>query len=289
MKENLKFKTEKAKVLYEKSLTDPELTEELLQANFERGNMELAMVFAENLCEQLPDEYFPVHNKIAILMQKKETGDVGILLAQSEEKFGDDPEYIMDRLTYTINILGTGAARKYLDKIQDKPAYESERFLELCARIFYGEGEEKPYIEVLFYLHEKYHSERARFLLALKSMEYQKWEPALKWFVQVINGFSGSGEYFISLAGRCLMLRQLERDNWREETEMAAREIDAAAVAHPFNMWLRGFSAELWKMLGNTEKEEQCRIFMADLEEYITDPDKFMREHKVKNGENPDK
>lgn len=289
MKENLKFKSENAKALYEKSLTDPELTEKLLQVNCERGNLEAAMIFAENLCEQLPDSYTPVHNKIAVLMRKKETGTVGTLLVQSEEKFGSDPYYIIDRLTYTINILGTGAARKYLDKIKDKPAYESEEFLNLCARIYNAEGEEEAYIRCLFYLHEKYHSEWARFLLALKSMEYQKWEPALKWFVQVINGYSGSGVYFISLAGRCIMLRQLERENWREETEKAAREIDAAAVAHPLNMWLRGISAELWKALGNTEKEEQCRAFMEDLEQYVANPEKFMREHKVKNGETPDK
>ena len=195
---------ENAKELYERSLNNPELTEFLLRQSADAGEYEAALVFAENLAKLMPDSYAPIHAKFALLLQKNDMGEAGLHLAGAQDQFGDDPNYINDRLAYTIEVMGTAAAKKYLDKIADKPAHESKLFLELCARIYNAEGDEREYIQCLYILHKQYDSERARFLLAVKSVEHQQYEAALKWYVTVINGYSGSAEYFMSLACRSI-------------------------------------------------------------------------------------
>ena len=272
--------------LYTRSCSDPALTKTLLQESLKAGNFEAAMVFAENLIKLEPDSYAPIHAKCVALFQKNELGDIGLLLADAADRFGDDPNYIIDRLAYTIEVMGTAAAKKYLEKIGDKPAYESEEFLELCARIYNAEGDEEKLIKCLFILHKQFQSEKARFLLAVKSMEHQKYEAALKWYVAVINGYTGSGEYFMALAGRCVMLQKLDRDNWQEEMQKAALEIDLAATIHISNLWLLTISAELWEILGNQEMAEHDRSAIAELEKYAEDPKGYMKSvQSVNNGE----
>lgn len=273
----IRFSSDHTKTLYERSCKDPELTKALLQESINAGEYKAAYIFAENLEKLMPDSYVPVHAKCAILLRKKELGEVGLCLAGAADRFGDDPDYINDRLAYTIEVMGTAAAKKYLDKIGDKPAYESERFLELCARIYHGEGDDQQLIKCLFILHKKFNSEKARFLLALKSAEYQQYEAALKWYVAVINGYSGSAEYFMSLASRSCMLQMLNRDNWREEMLKAANEIDIASTAHIINLWLRTISAGLWEILGEEENAAFNHSLIAELGKYAADPEKYIQ------------
>lgn len=277
MEENIKCAEESAQALYKRSCTDPELTKFLLQKSVDAGEYEAALVFAENLEKLMPNSYVPVHAKFAVFVQKNDLGEAGMCLAGALEQFGDDPHYIIDRLAYTIEVMGTAAAKKYLEKISDKPAYESREFLELCARIYYAEGDELKYIQCLYILHKQYKSERTRFLLALKSMEHQKFEAALKWYVAVINGYSGSPEYFMSLAGRAMMMQRLGRDNWREEMVKAANEIDLASTVHVTNLWLRTIPAGLWEILGEDENAAFNHNLIAELEKYAVDPEKYMR------------
>lgn len=277
------FLNEASRELNEKSLTDSELTKTLLQESMNAGNYKAAMVFAANLAQQMPNSYVPIHAKCAVLLQTKDLGEVGLCLAGAAEQFGDDPNYIVDRLAYTIEVMGTAAAKKYLNKISSKPAYESREFLELCARIYYAEGDERLYIECLYILHKQYNSEKARFLLALKSIEHERFAAALKWFVAVINGYSGSPEYFMALAGRCSLLKLLGRDNWKEETQKAANEIDFASTIHINNMWLRSISAGLWEILGETENVEYNQALIAELERYAENPAKYMQETQEKS------
>lgn len=278
MEEKINFSSKESKELYENSLHDPELTKALLQASMDEGNYTAAMRFAENLELQMPDSYLPVHAKCAILMAKDQIGDIGILLAEMSEKFGDDPNYIIDRLAYTIEIFGTSAAKKYLKKIEHKPAFESKEFFELCARVYNAEGDEESYIKCLYILHKQYMSETARFLLALKSIEHQKFETALKWFAAVINGYSGSAEYFMALAGRCGLLKFLNRDNWREETLMAANQMDLASLEDISKLWLRSISSSLWDMLDERENAEYNRQLIVELERFAEDPTKYMQQ-----------
>ena len=273
MEENIQFSGESAQAFYERSLTDPELTKALLQQSADAGEYDVALVFAENLAKLMPDSYVPIHAKFALLVQKKDLGEAGLCLAGAQDRFGDDPNYINDRLAYTIEVMGTAAAKKYLDKIADKPAHESQEFLELCARIYNAEGEERKYIQ-----HKQFNSEKARFLLALKSSEYQQYEAALKWYVAVINGYSGSPEYFMALAGRSSMLQMLGRDNWREEMVKAANEIDLASTVHATNLWLRTISAGLWEILGEDENAAFNHNLIAELEKFAVDPEKYMHD-----------
>ena len=268
---------ENAKELYERSCNDPELTKFLLQKSAESGDYEAALVFAENLAKLMPNSYVPLHAKFTVLLRKNDLGEAGIFLAGVQDQFGDDPDYINDRLAYTIEVMGTAAAKKYLEKIADKPAYESKLFLELCARIYNAEGDEKKYIQCLYILHKQYHSEKARFLLALKSIEHQQYEAALKWYVAVINGYSGSPEYFMSLAGRAMMLQMLERNNWRTEMVKAANEIDLASLVHATNLWLRTISLGLWETLGESENAKFNQDLIAELRKYAADPEKYVR------------
>lgn len=277
MSENITFSEYNARAVFEQSCNDPELTKFLLQKSADVGEHEAALVFAENLAKLMPDSYLPAHAKFAILVQKNDLGEAGLCLAAAQDRFGDDPDYINDRLAYTIEVVGTAAAKKYLDKIGDKPAYESQRFLELCARIYNAEGDERKYIQCLYILHKQFNSEKARFLLAVKSAEHQQYEAALKWYVAVINGYSGSGEYFMSIAGRSMMLQMLGRDNWRPEMVKAANEIDLASTVHATNLWLRTISAGLWKTLGEGENAAFNQDLIAELEKYATDPEKYIR------------
>lgn len=286
MTENMHNASETVKELYQHSCNDAELTKFLLQKSADAGKYEAALVFAENLAKLMPDSYVPVHAKFALLVQKKDLGEAGLCLAGAKERFGDDPDYINDRLAYTIEVMGTAAAKKYLKKIGDKPSHESQQFLELCARIYNAEGDEQKYIKCLFILHKQYDSEKARFLLALKSAEHQQYEAALKWYVAVINGYSGSPEYFMSLAGRSSMLQMLGRDNWRTEMTKAAMEIDLASTVHISNLWLRTISAGLWETLGQEENAAFNHDLIAELEKYAADPGKYMRNaQKNNNGE----
>ena len=285
MTENIHFSNENTKALYERSCQDPELTQALLQQSVDAGEYDVALVFAENLAKLMPDSYIPVHAKFAVLVQKKELGEAGLCIAGAAEQFGDDPNYIVDRLAYTIEVMGTAAAKKYLRKIGDKPAFESQQFLELCARIYNAEGDEREHIKCLYILHKQYDSEKARFLLALKSAEHQQYEAALKWYVAVINGYSGSAEYFMSLAGRSSMLQKLGRDNWREEMTKAAREIDLASTVHIVNMWLRTISTGLWEILGEEENASFNHDLIAELQKYTENPQKYMRNaERINNG-----
>lgn len=277
METHIKQAEERAQGLYERSCKDPELTKFLLQKSADAGEYEAALVFADNLAKLMPDSYVPVHAKFAVLVQKKDLGEAGLCLAAAQDQFGDDPNYINDRLAYTIEVMGTAAAKKYLDKIADKPAYESQRFLELCARIYNAEGDEMKYIQCLYILYKQYNLEKAALLLALKSMEHQQYEVALKWYVAVINGYSGSGEYFMALAGRAIALQKLERDKWREEMEKAAHEIDLASTVHVLNLWLRSISVELWEILDDEEHAVYNHELIAELEKYAADPEKYMR------------
>ena len=276
MEENIQFPDESVQTLYARSCTDPELTKALLQKSADMGDYEAALVFAENLAKLMPESYIPVHAKFAVLVQKKDLGEAGLSLAAAQDRFGDDPNYINDRLAYTIEVMGTAAAKKYLDKIADKPAHESREFLELCARIYNAEGDEKKYIQCLYILHKQFDSEKARFLLAMKSAEHQQYEAALKWYVAVINGYSGSPEYFMSLAGRSSMLQMLDRDNWKEEMVKAANEIDLASTVHVTNLWLRTISAGLWEILGEEENATFNRNLIEELQKYAADPEKYM-------------
>lgn len=271
--------------LYDRSCSDPVLTKALLQESLRAGNLEAAMTFVENLSQLEPDSYAPIHAKCVILFQKNELGDIGLLLADAADRFGDDPNYIIDRLAYTIEVIGTAAAKKYLEKIGSKPAYESEEFLKLCARIYNAEGDEEKFIKCLFILHKQFHSEQARILLAVESIDHQKYEAALKWYVAVINDYTGSPEYFMALAGRTRMLQLLERENWQEEMQKAALEIDLAATIHISNLWLLTISAELWEILGNQEMAEHDRSVIAELEKYADDPKEYMKSvQSVNNG-----
>lgn len=280
MKKPLYFSTDRAKELYEKSVQDPELTKALIQTCVDKGEYDKALIFTENLVPLLPGEYAPLHAKHIICYAKGDTAAAGICLGEAESRFGDDPDYINDRLAYTIEVMGTAAAKKYLEKIGDKPARESRPFLELCARIYHGEGEEENLIKCLYILHKVYASEKARFLLALKSAEHEQYTAALKWFVAVINGYSGSAEYFLSLAGRCAMLRVLERDNWREETRKAAIEIDLASRAHAMNLWLLGISAGLWGLLGEEENARYNNQVIGELEKYARNPAEYLQNRR---------
>lgn len=277
MEENIQFSGESARAFYEHSCTDPELTKALLQQSADAGEYDVALVFAENLAKLMPDSYVPVHAKFALLVQKKDLGEAGLFLAGAKERFGDDPDYINDRLAYTIEVMGTAAAKKYLDKIGDKPAHESQHYLELCARIYNAEGDERKYIQCLYILHKQYDFEKARFLLAVKSAEHQQYEAALKWYVAVINEYSGSAEYFMSLAGRSMMLQLLGRDNWRQEMVKAANEIDLASTVHATNLWLRTISAGLWETLGDEENAAFNHSLIEELQKYAADPEKYMR------------
>lgn len=271
--------------LYDRSRSAPVLTKALLQESLKAGNLEAAMTFVENLSQLEPDSYTPIHAKCVILFQKNELGDIGLLLADAADRFGDDPNYIIDRLAYTIEVMGTAAAKKYLEKIGSKPAYESEEFLKLCARIYNAEGDEEKFIKCLFILHKQFHSEQARILLAVESIDHQKYEAALKWYVAVINDYTGSPEYFMALAGRTRMLQLLERENWQEEMQKAALEIDLAATIHISNLWLLTISAELWEILGNQEMAEHDRSVIAELEKYADDPKEYMKSvQSVNNG-----
>lgn len=277
MEENIQFQGENAQAIYERSANDPELTKALLQRSIDMGEYDAALVFAKNLAKLMPDSYIPVHAKFAVLVRKNDLGEAGLCLAGVQDRFGDDPNYINDRLAYIIEVMGTAAAKKYLQKIGDKPAHESREFLELCARIYNAEGDEREYIQCLYILHKQYDSEKARFLLALKSIEHQQFEAALKWYVAVINGYSGSPEYFMSLAGRSSMLQMLGRDNWKEEMVKAANEIDLASTVHATNLWLRTISAGLWEILGEDENAAFNHNLIAELEKYAADPEKYMR------------
>lgn len=277
MRESINVSSENAQAIYERSCKDPELTKVLLQKSVDAGEYDAALVFADNLAKLMPGSYVPIHAKFVVLLQKNDLGEAGLCLANAQEHFGDDPDYINDRLAYTIEVMGTAAAKKYLDKIADKPAHESERFLELCARIYNAEGNEEKYIKCLYILHKQYDSEKARFLLALKSAEHQQYEAALKWYVAVINGYSGSPEYFMSLAGRSSMLQMLSRSNWKEEMVKAANEIDLASTVHGTNLWLRTISAGLWEILGENENAAFNHSLIAELEKYAADPEKYMR------------
>ena len=281
MDETIQFAGENVQAFYEQSCKDPELTKALLQQSTDAGEYEVALVFAENLTKLMPDSYGPIHAKFAVLLQKNDLGEAGLYLASVQDRFGDDPNYINDRLAYTIEVMGTSAAKKYLSKIADKPAYESQRFLELCARIYNAEGDEREYIKCLYILHKEYDSEKARFLLALKSAEHQQYEAALKWYVAVINGYSGSAEYFMSLAGRSSMLQMLGRDNWKTEMVKAANEIDLASTVHVMNLWLRTISAELWKILGEDDNADFNHSLIAELEKYAVDPEKYIQNAKI--------
>lgn len=288
MKENIYFSNENAKALYERSCNDPELTQFLLQQSADAGEYEAALVFAENLAKLMPDSYVPLHAKFAVLVQKNDLGEAGLCLAAAQDRFGDDPNYINDRLAYTIEVMGTAAAKKYLKKIGDKPAHESQEFLELCARIYNAEGDEKKYIQCLYILHKQYDSEKARFLLALKSAEHQQFESALKWYVAVINGYSGSPEYFMSLAGRSSVLQMLGRDNWREEMVKAANEIDLATTVHITNLWLRTISAGLWEILGEEKNATFNHNLIEELQKYVADPEKYIQNvQKNQQRDNP--
>ena len=228
----------------------------------------------------------PIHEKCAVLLRKKQLGEIGICLAGAADQFGDNPDYINDRLAYTIEVMGTAAAKEYLKKIGSKPAYESQLFLESCARIYHGEGDEREFIMCLFLLHKQYHSEKARFLLALKSAEHQQYEAALKWYVAVINEHSGSAEYFLSLAGRSSMMQLLGRDNWKAEMCKAANEIDIASMTHINNLWLRSVSAGLWEILGEEKNGAYNSSVIAELEKYAEDPNGYMKSvQSVNNGE----
>ena len=277
MAENMHNTSENVKELYQHSCNDSELTKFLLQKSADAGEYEAALVFAENLAKLMLDSYIPVHAKFAVLVQKDDLGEAGMCLVGAQEQFGDDPDYINDRLAYTIEVMGTSAALKYLKKIGDKPAHESQRYLELCARIYNAEGDERKYIQCLYILHKQYDSEKARFLLAVKSAEHQQYEAALKWYVAVINGYSGSPEYFMSLAGRSSMLQMLGRDTWREEMVKAANEIDLASTVHATNLWLRTISAGLWEILGEDENAAFNHSLIAELEKFAADPEKYMR------------
>lgn len=277
MEENIQLQEESAQTIYERSCNDLELTKALLQRSTDMGEYEAALVFAENLTKLMPDSYVPVHAKFSVLVQKKDLGEAGLCLASAAEQFADDPNYVIDRLAYTIEVMGTTAAKKYLQKIGDKPAHESREFLELCARIYNAEGEEREYIQCLYILHKQYGSEKARFLLAVKSAEHQQYEAALKWYVSVINSYSGSPEYFMSLAGRSSMLQILGRDNWREEMEKAATEIDVASLVHITNLWLRTISAGLWKALEEEEKAAYNHALIEELKKFAENPGKYMK------------
>lgn len=281
METNIRISDMDASELYALSCSDPELTKVLLQQSIAAGECEAAMVFAENLVRLMPDSYLAVHAKFAVLLQKNDLGEAGLCLAGAMERFGDDPEYINDRLAYTIEVMGTAAAKKYLVRIKDKPAYESQRFLELCARIYNAEGDEREYIKCLYILHKQYDSEKARFLLAVKSAEHQQYEAALKWYVSVINRYSGSPEYFMALVGRCSMLQMLGRDNWKEEMVKTANEIDLASMVHVTNLWLRAISAELWKLLGEDENAAFNYSLIAELEKFAKNPEGYIS--SVKN------
>ena len=288
MEDNIRISKENAKAFYERSCKDPELTKVLLQQSVDAGEYEAALVFAENLAKLMPDSYVPVHAKFAVLVKKNDLGEAGLCLAGVQNRFGDDPDYINDRLAYTIEVMGTAAAKKYLEKIADKPAYESREFLELCARIYNAEGGERKYIQCLYILHKQFASEKARFLLALKSAEHQQYEAALKWYAAVINGYSGSAEYFMSLAGRSSMLQMLGRDNWREEMVKAANETDLASTVHVTNLWLRSISAGLWEILEEDENATFNHSLIAELEKYAADPEKYLRStQKNQKRENP--
>lgn len=288
MEENIQFPDESVQTIYARSCTDPELTKALLQKSADMGDYEAALVFAENLAKLMPESYIPVHAKFAVLVQKKDLGEAGLSLATAQDRFGDDPNYINDRLAYTIEVMGTAAAKKYLDKIADKPAHESQEFLELCARIYNAEGDEQEYIKCLYILHKQYDSEKARFLLALKSAEHQQYEAALKWYVAVINGYSGSPEYFMALAGRSSVLQMLGRDNWKEEMVKAANEIDLASTVHATNLWLRTISLGLWEILGEEENAAFNRNLIVELEKLAENPEKYMRNtQKYQKRENP--
>ena len=268
---------ESVQAVYERSRNDPELTKALLKQSADVGEYEAALVFANNLAKLMPDSYVPVHSKFAVLVQKNDLGEAGLCLADTQNRFSDDPNYINDRLAYTIEVMGTAAAKKYLQKIADKPAHESREFLELCARIYNAEGDEEKYIKCLYILHKQFDSEKARFLLALKSAEHKQYEAALKWYVAVINGYSGSAEYFMSLAGRSSMLQMLGRDNWKEEMVKAANEIDLASTVHVTNLWLRTISAGLWEILGEDENATFNHSLIEELEKYAADPEKYIR------------
>lgn len=288
MEDNIRISKENAKAFYERSCNDPKLTKMLLQQSADAGEYEAALVFAENLAKLTPDSYVPLHAKFAVLVQKNDLGEAGLCLAAAQDRFGDDPNYINDRLTYTIEVMGTAAAKKYLKKIGDKPAHESQEFLELCARIYNAEGDEKKYIQCLYILHKQYDSEKARFLLALKSAEHQQFESALKWYVAVINGYSGSPEYFMSLAGRSSMLQMLGRDNWREEMVKAANEIDLASTVHITNLWLRTISAGLWEILGEEKNATFNHNLIEELQKYVADPEKYIQNvQKNQQRDNP--
>ena len=271
---------ENAKEIYERSCKDPELTKALLQKSADMGEYEVAMVFAENLAKLMPDSYVPVHAKFAVLVRKQDMGEAGMCLVEAQERFGDDPDYINDRLSYIIEMMGTAAARKYLDKIGDKPAVESQRYLELCARIYNAEDEEENFIKCLYILHKQYQSDKARLLLAVKSAQHQQYEAALKWYVAVINGYTGSPEYFMALAGRSSMLQLLGRDNWRTEMLKAANEIDLASLAHPANLWLRTISTGLWEVLGVEENAAYNRELIAEIEKFAMDPEGYMKNNQ---------
>lgn len=277
MEEKIRLPDESAQAIYEQSANDPELIKFLLQKSTDAGEYEAALVFAENLSKLMPDSYVPVHAKFAVLVQKNDLGEAGLCLATAQDQFGDDPNYINDRLAYTIEVMGTAAAKKYLQKIGDKPTHESRELLELCARIYNAEGDEREYIQCLYILHKQYNSEKARLLLALKSIEHQHFEAALKWYVAVINGYSGSPEYFMSLAGRSSMLQMLGRDNWQEEMVKAANEIDLASTVHVTNLWLRTISAGLWETLGEEENATFNHNLLEELQKYVANPEKYMR------------
>lgn len=286
MKENIPSLAENVQAVFEQSRNDLELTNFLLQQSVDMGNYEAAMVFAENLVKLIPNSYLPIHTKYALLLQQKLLGKAGLCLADAKDQFGDDPDYINDRLAYTIEVMGTAAAKKYLDRIADKPAHESQRFLELCARIYNAEGDERAYIKSLYILHKQYHSEKARFLLALKSAEHQQYEAALKWYVAVINGYSGSAEYFMALAGRSSMLQMLGRNNWKEEMVKAANEIDLASVVHVSNLWLRTISASLWEILGEHENATFNHDLIEKFQEYVTESKSIPKTYElINNGE----
>lgn len=277
MRENIQSSEASVQAFYERICTDPELTKALLQRSADMGEYEAALVFAENLAKLMPDSYVPLHAKFAVLVQKNDLGEAGLCLAAAQDQFGDDPNYINDRLAYTIEVMGTAAAKKYLKKIGDKPAHESREFSELCARIYNAEGDEREYIQCLYILHKQYDSEKARFLLALKSIEHQQFEAALKWYVAVINGYSGSAEYFMSLAGRASMLQMLGRDNWREEMVKAANEIDLASLVHATNLWLRTISAGLWETLGKEENAAFNHELIKELQKSAENPEKYIK------------
>ena len=124
--------------------------------------------------------------------------------------------------------------------------------------------------------------------MALKSAEHQQYEAALKWYVAVINGYSGSPEYFMSLAGRSTMLQMLGRENWRGEMVKAANEIDLASLAHATNLWLRTISAGLWEILGKDDNAAFNHSLIAELEKYAADPEKYIRNtQESQKRENP--